>query len=346
MAKVSYKQGRKSTYLGLSERLPSALYFCTDTRELFKGDDLYSDGLRVVESFAALPAFQVAADGILYVCADSGCGYTLNKARNAWLQVVFGVDQETLEINDQGLMQVKAVPVDKITGLDEHVGSIVEKAVGDLDMGVATPDKAGAVKPGSDFEVVADGTLSLAPIEISKVEGLEDRLSNVEKAQVSGVHYRGSVETAADLPADAEQGDLYEVKADNSEWCWNGEQWFEYGTKTTDLSPVAKAELNPRQFEIKAGVLNLIGVDSSIVFHRGESLQAALDKMYESIVWEDMGTEVDTSSDDVASVLDQVSENEVVKFSTGSVSVPLTVEKSVTLAGSAAGFAQNFAQEV
>lgn len=343
--KVSYKQGTKATYLGLSERLPSALYFCTDTRELFKGDDLYSDGLRVVESFAALPAFQVAADGILYVCADSGCGYTLNKARNAWLQVIFGVDQETLEINDQGLMQVKAVPVDKIAGLDDHVGSIVEKAVGDLDLGVATPDKAGAVKPGSDFEVGADGTLSLAPIEISKVEGLEDRLSNVEKAQVGGVHYRGSVATVEDLPKEAEQGDLYEVKEDNSEWCWNGEQWFEYG-KTTELSHVAKAELNPRQFEIKDGVLNLVGVDSSIVFHRGESLQAALDEMYKAVVWEDMGTEVDTERADVAAVLTEVPEKEVVKFSAGNVSAPLTIEKSVTLAGSAAGFAQNFAQEV
>lgn len=344
--KVSYKQGTKATYLGLSERLPSALYFCTDTLELFKGDDLYSDGLRVVDSFAELPAFQVAADGILYFCADSGCGYTLNKARNAWLQVVFGVDQETLEINESGLMQVKAVPVGKITGLDEYIGTIVEKAVGDLDIGVATPDKPGAVKPSSDFVVGADGTMSLAPIEISKVDGLEDRLSNVEKAQVGGVHYRGSVETVEDLPKDAKQGDLYEVKEDNSEWCWNGEQWFEYGTNTTGLAPVAKAELNPRQFEIKDGVLNLIGVDSSVVFHRGESLQSTLDEMYKAVLWEDMGTEVDVANADVTSILSEAPEKEIVKFSVGNVSTPLTVEKSVTLAGSAAGFAQNFAQEV
>lgn len=347
MAKVSYKQGSKATYLGLSERLSTALYFCTDTCELYKGDDLYTDGLRVVDSFASLPEFAKAADGKLYYCADSGCGYVLNKNRNAWLQVIHGVDDETLEINESGLMQVKAVPVEKIAGLDEHINGVVEKAVGDLDIqiGLATKEKAGTIKPGDDFDIAEDGTLSLNPIAIEKVAGLEDRLSNVEKAQVGGVHYRGSVETVDDLPKDAEQGDLYEVKEDNSEWCWNGEQWFEYG-KTTELSPVAKAELNPRQFEIKDGVLNLIGVDSSIVFHRGESLQATLDEMYKSIVWEDMGTEVDTASDDVASVLDKVPENEVVKFSVGSVSVPLTVEKSVTLAGSAAGFAQNFAQEV
>lgn len=344
--KVSYKQGTKETYLGLKERSPSALYFCTDTRELYKGDDLYSDGLRIVENFAALPAFQAAADGILYFCADSGCGYTLNKARNAWLQVIFGVDQETLEINESGLMQVKAVPVDKITGLDDHIGTIVEKAVGNLDLGVATPDKAGTVKPSSDFEVGADGTLSLAPIEISKIDGLEDRLSNVEKAQVGGVHYRGSVATVEDLPKDAVQGDLYEVKADSSEWCWNGEQWFEYGNKTSEFAPIAKAEVNPRQFEIKDGVLSLIGVDSSVVFHRGESLQSALDEMYKAVVWEDMGVNVDTANDDVLSILEAVPEKEVVKFSVGSVSSPLAIEKSVTLAGSAAGFAQNFAQEV
>ena len=45
--KVRYKQGTKQQYLALPERLSNALYWCTDTRELFKGDQLYSDGVRL-----------------------------------------------------------------------------------------------------------------------------------------------------------------------------------------------------------------------------------------------------------------------------------------------------------
>ena len=70
------------------------------------------------------------------------------------------------------------------------------------------------------------------------VPTIEERLAAVEGSIVGGVHYKGSVPTVADLPADAAQGDMYEVLEDNSEWCFNGEKWFEYG-HTVDFSPIA-----------------------------------------------------------------------------------------------------------
>lgn len=190
MAKVSYKQGLKSTYLGLSERLATALYFCTDTHELFKGDDLYTDGLRVVTSHAALPEFTKAAEGKIYYCADSKCGYVLNETRDGWMQVIFGTDGETLEVNEGGLMQVKAIPVEKVAGLDTYVNGLVEKAVGNLDLNVdvATKEKAGIVKPSNDFEVGADGTLSLKAVAIEKVTGLEDRLNEFQPVAKAGLN--------------------------------------------------------------------------------------------------------------------------------------------------------------
>lgn len=243
-AKVSYKQGTKKTYLSLIERSSNALYFCTDTKELFKGDDLYSDGLRIVASFDALPSFDVAADGILYFCENSGCGYVLNAARNAWLQVVYGVDNETIEVNANGLMAVKAVGISKVTGLADELQRIEALAVaGGVDAPIATKDVAGIIKPGNEFAVAADGTMSLVAVGIEKVDGLEERLTAVEAAVVGGVHYRGAVETYDDLPADAEEGDLYEVYENNSEWCFNGEKWFEYG-KTTDIDLSGYAEKN------------------------------------------------------------------------------------------------------
>lgn len=347
-AKVSYKQGTKATYLGLSEHLSTALYFCTDTRELFKGDDLYSDGLRLVTSYSALPAFSVAADGILYFCEDNGCGYVLNEARNGWIAVVHGVDQETLEISEQGLMRVRAVPVSKITDFENAVTTIVARTVGDMDlqMDIATVEKAGIVKPGPDFTITEDGTLGLGDISMEKVIGLTERLSNIEAAQVGGVHYKGSVDTFEELPENAEQGDLYEVAADNSEWCWNGEKWFEYG-KTTNLAPIATAELDEDQFEIDAEkILHLIGVDTGIVMHRGASLRDVLDELNKAVLWEDMGSDVNLATDDVTEVLSAASEGDVLDFSEGSVAVEMSVTKSATMRGEASGVHQNFSQEV
>lgn len=346
--KVSYKQGTKATYLGLSEHLSTALYFCTDTKELFKGDDLYSDGLRLVGSYAELPSFTVAADGILYFCEDSGCGYVLNAARNGWICVIHGVDGETIAVNASGLLSVKTVPVSSVAGLDEHITSIVEQEVSELtpEVGIATSEQAGIVKPGAEFNVDAEGTLSLEAVEIAKVTGLEERLTNVEAAQVGGVHYKGSVATVADLPEGAQQGDLYEVAEDNSEWCWNGEKWFEYG-KTTNLTPVATATLDETQFEIDAEkVLHLIAVDSGIVMHRGDSLRDVLDALSKAVVWEDMGEAVDLASANVADVLSTAADGAVLDFSDGSVAVQMSVTKSATMRGEAAGIPQNFAQEV
>lgn len=128
MAKVQYKQGTKATYLGLTNRSSTALYFCTDTKELFKGDDIYSDGLRIVDNYANLPTFKVAADGILYFCTDSGSGYLLNETRDGWLPVVHGVDNNTIEYNSSGLMAVKAVPITAVTGLAERLQAVEQGA--------------------------------------------------------------------------------------------------------------------------------------------------------------------------------------------------------------------------
>jgi len=239
MAKVRYVQGKKASYLALSKYDPLALYFCTDTNELFKGDQLYSDGVRIVPNYESLPEFNVAADGILYFCKDNGCGYVLNEARDGWIIAIHGIDNETIGLNESGLMAVTAVPIVKVTGLAEELQRIEALTLGGGS--IATTETAGIMKPGNEFEVAEDGTLSLVAVEITKVTGLEERLNAVEQAVAGGVHYCGAVDKFEDLPVDASVGDLYEVYADNSEWCFNGEKWFEYG-KTTDIDLSGYAE--------------------------------------------------------------------------------------------------------
>ena len=115
-----------------------------------------------------------------------------------------------------------------------------------------------AAGPGSTLEPI-DGSLVISDgkigVNISKaannliavnsdglfatvdLQPIEQRLAAVEANIVGGVHYKGSVPTVEDLPVDATQGDLYEVESNGSEYCYNGEKWFEYGT--THFTPVA-----------------------------------------------------------------------------------------------------------
>lgn len=180
MAKVDYRHGTKQTYLGLTERLDTALYFCTDTRELFKGDDLYSAGLRMVSGYEALPEYTVAADGILYLCEDSGEGYVLSDSRDSWVQVIYGVDDDTVHINTDGLIAVKAVKLTQVTGLADELNGIKE-LINESKAPTASADTAGIVKIGEEFGISDDGTISLKAIPVNKVTGLEEKLSSLEK---------------------------------------------------------------------------------------------------------------------------------------------------------------------
>lgn len=173
--KVLYKKGTKATFLGLAKRDANALYFCTDSRELYKGNDLYSDGLRIVSTYAELPPVAEAADGKLYFCADTGNGYVLNDARAGWTPVFYGFDGDTLGLNENGLLSVKAVPLASVTGL-----------VGELER-IEKLSASGGVKFGPEFQKDGSDAIELKAVAIKKVEGLEDRLSAIEKLEPTGI---------------------------------------------------------------------------------------------------------------------------------------------------------------
>ena len=180
-SKVLYKQGTKFTYLSLPERLDNALYFCTDTKELFKGNDLYTDGVRFVQTKDDLPLLTEAADGRLYICGDTGCGYILNEARDAWVCVLHGVDNNTVEITEDGFIRVREVSMESIPGLEEELQRIEKlAAVGISSLPLATNETPGVIKCGDEFSIAEDGTLSLTEVAISKVSGLEEDLKSLK----------------------------------------------------------------------------------------------------------------------------------------------------------------------
>lgn len=187
--KVYYKQGTKAQYLALPVHLTNGLYFCTDTKELFKGDDLYSDGIRFAETFEKLPSFDSAADGILYVCRDTGSGFVLDAARDKWVPVLFAPDNETIIVNEKGLLEIKKIPTETIDGLDKKVKELIKEMGG-----------TGGIKPNSEFDVGEDGTVTIKNVDSAKVtyrsEDLTDILDDIKKSLTWG-----DMGTAVDLSA-------------------------------------------------------------------------------------------------------------------------------------------------
>ena len=86
---VRFFAGSKAQYLNIEKHNPIALYFCADTRELFWGDKLLSDGIRVVSTKDDLPSLTAAADGIIYYVVESRNGYVLSQDRTSWVQVIY-----------------------------------------------------------------------------------------------------------------------------------------------------------------------------------------------------------------------------------------------------------------
>ena len=88
-SQVRFYSGTKQQYLNLSTYNPLALYFCTDTGEMYRGKQLISDGIRVVPTRSDLPELSCAADGIVYFVHDSRNGYMVSPDRTEWLQTIY-----------------------------------------------------------------------------------------------------------------------------------------------------------------------------------------------------------------------------------------------------------------
>ena len=89
-----------------------------------------------------------------------------------------------------------------------------------------------------------DGTVILSlPEQVeqnkTKVEEVDIKVDNlaarVEAALAGILHFKGSVATYSDLPADAEIGDVYNVIDTGADYAWTGSEWDELGS-VVDLS--------------------------------------------------------------------------------------------------------------
>ena len=151
-----------------------------------------------------------------------------------------------------------------------------------VDGSIVIEDKKIGVKlsavEGNMLTLKEDGlfvSVDTKPIEnrLTAVEGRMDKveqdIADIKESIVGGIHYKGSVPTYDDLPVDAKQGDLYEVYSDGSEWCFNGNEWFEYGT--SHFVPVAGAGIVINGSEIGVKIADnahgLVAVEGGLIIN-------------------------------------------------------------------------------
>lgn len=96
---VRFFGGTRAQYDSLPvPRNPLGLYFCADTNELFWGDRLISDGIRIVPTYNDLPAPAEAADGVVYYVTQTRNGYMVPHGSNKWLQTIYAPVTDAYEV--------------------------------------------------------------------------------------------------------------------------------------------------------------------------------------------------------------------------------------------------------
>ena len=139
MANVRFVRTTKAKQINRQEYDNNALYFCTDSGELYRSNQLLSDGIRTVQSYAELPEFVEAADGVMYYTEDTQRGYILSPTRDSWIQVIYTPitdinavpegDRDSVIVTAEGLLNAIG---DTKAYVDEKISSI---NAGDIDGG-------------------------------------------------------------------------------------------------------------------------------------------------------------------------------------------------------------------
>ena len=159
---VRFFGGTKAQYLSLATpRNKMGLYFCYDTRELFWGDQLISDGTRVVATEAALPKLDSAADGITYFAEDTRNGYVLSSDRTKWVKVIQAPEAGSSSVKAISFAGIEMEEVDGVFTIDrrcarEALGFIVPEGMEDKELEIVTKeyvDEKIAAIPGTDIDL-------------------------------------------------------------------------------------------------------------------------------------------------------------------------------------------------
>lgn len=227
-AKVIFKFGTRAQYDSLASKLENALYFLTDTGELYRGSvpfgqaHVYS-GTRLAEETDNICIARllgentaVANDLVIITNLDNTVD-TFIYSNNAWIQLNSRAESST------------------IAALDTRLDT-VEDSVGDL-------------------ESLLYGTPADVENDIPAIPGIVNRVSDLEttiNALNGAFHFKGVVADLEALEAISSpaNGDVYQVGTD--EYAWNGTAWVRLGGEFDLSNYVTTQDLNDAVGDLEA----------------------------------------------------------------------------------------------
>lgn len=158
---VRFFGGTKAQYLSLATpRNPLGLYFCADTKELFWGDKLLTDGTRIVATEVDLPNLAQAADGITYFVEATRNGYVISPDRARWIQVIHAPESGD-SVKAISFAGIELEEVDGVFTIDrrcarEALGFEVPEGMEDEEIEIVTKkyiDERLSEIPGADIDL-------------------------------------------------------------------------------------------------------------------------------------------------------------------------------------------------
>ena len=158
MAKnVRFIRTTKERWLKRDSYDPLALYFCEDTNEIFKGDQVYTDGVRIVPTKADLPECPCAADGVVYYIRETRNGYTLSPDRTEWLQTIYAPVEDVTSIPESEIYNT-VTTVGAVRDIENAIYNYIDQEITNVgDVGgtfgdVVTSVTCGGIEAGTSLK--------------------------------------------------------------------------------------------------------------------------------------------------------------------------------------------------
>lgn len=233
---LTLNYGTKANYAKISSPSEDGLYFCTDSRELYKGSSLFTEPVRFVES---LPANAAAAQGTIYIHAGAMKVFD----GTSWNVIGGGAVKTSTDGN------LSSSDTDSTLSSSKRIYDSIAAAVTDM----ATQTWVGTQL--ASYATLASPALTGAPTAPTVADATDDStkiattafvqdVADAVKTELGGaLHFKGTVANVASLPATGNaEGDVYHVTAASAEYAWTKKAgtsagaWEELGT-VIDLSP-------------------------------------------------------------------------------------------------------------
>ena len=129
---VRFFVGTKQQYRSILKPSIEALYFCEDTHELYWGDKLLSDGLRVIPTFNDLPKVEEAAEGIVYYVTETRNGYVVSPDGTTWLQTIYAPAKDAANVPEEEIYNT-VTTVGAVRDIEAKIYGYIDERIANIE---------------------------------------------------------------------------------------------------------------------------------------------------------------------------------------------------------------------